>query len=314
MVMNLSPSASVLIGFDGVSALHLTGSADLFASAILEDGYGGRIPCYEVCIVGLSVAPFRAESGVMFRPDKTLRTAPAFDTIVVPGGIGIFTPETKRALTLWLKRRVPETRRVAVLCAGIYPLASTGLLDGRVVTTDGGSAADVAQRFPQIRVDQTKRCMRDGAFYSASGLTAGIDLSQLLVEEDYGPEIAQPAKRDLALHTAPPRLREHSAAQPHFPNQSADHFADLVAWMLRNLDEDLSIEAWPAGSACAPQPSPAPSKTSSAPRPAPSCKISASTKRAAVFPPSARLCKPLRAQSVSMTRNHFAARSRDALA
>jgi len=35
-----------IIGFDQFTALHLVGPADGFSAAALEDGYGGRIPCY----------------------------------------------------------------------------------------------------------------------------------------------------------------------------------------------------------------------------------------------------------------------------
>ena len=55
-----------LVGFDEVTALHLIGPADTFVAAALDDGYGGRIPCYEIYTIGVFSDRFRAEDGLMF--------------------------------------------------------------------------------------------------------------------------------------------------------------------------------------------------------------------------------------------------------
>ena len=62
----MTPKRVGLIGFDDVTALHLIGPAEAFAAAALDDGYGGRIPCYEVEILGATSERFHAESGVAF--------------------------------------------------------------------------------------------------------------------------------------------------------------------------------------------------------------------------------------------------------
>lgn len=193
--------------------------------------------------MGASAAPFHAEPGIIFRPQKTLRTAPSFDTIIVPGGSGIREPEVNRAIGEWLKKRASSTRRIAALCTGIYGLASTGLLDHREATTHWRFASDVARQFPKIRVDHRRALVQDGAFYTAAGMTAGIDLSRKLVEEDFGPQVAASLERELAMHFARRTADEQPVEHSHFPDQSTDRFARLVAWMLRNLNEDLSVHA-----------------------------------------------------------------------
>ncbi len=75
-----------ILGLDGVPALHLAGTVDALLAAALDDGYGGRLPCYQVHSIGLTNAPFETESGMMFMPQATLETAPELDTIIVPGG------------------------------------------------------------------------------------------------------------------------------------------------------------------------------------------------------------------------------------
>ena len=117
----------------------------------------------------------------------------------------------------------------------------TGLLDGRVVTTHWRLASDLRRRYPNLRVDHKKRLVKDGSFYSAAGLTAGVDLALALVEEDYGKPVAFSAGQELMAYLAPAgRANEPSF---DFEPQPIDRFGELIAWIMRNLHQNLTIEA-----------------------------------------------------------------------
>ncbi len=139
----MRPKEIGIVGFENVVASHLILPADAFAAAYLEDGFGGRIPCYKVWTIGLTKDCFVAESGVALRPQKTLGNAPPLDTIIVPGGSGLREPQVSTRLTEWILSRAYETRRIASICTGLYALAPTGLLDGREVTTHWRVAEDI---------------------------------------------------------------------------------------------------------------------------------------------------------------------------
>ena len=81
-----------------MTALHLVGPAETFVAAALDDGYGNRIPCYEVRSIGVFSDRFRAEDGLMFEAQATLSAAPILDTIVVAGGRGI---QHRRLVIRW---------------------------------------------------------------------------------------------------------------------------------------------------------------------------------------------------------------------
>ncbi len=85
------------------------------------------------------------------------------------------------------------------MCTGIYGLAASGLLKGRTVTTHWRFCADVAARFPELNVDSNVLYLRDGKFYTSAGVTAGIDLSLALIEEDFGPQVALSVARELVV-------------------------------------------------------------------------------------------------------------------
>ncbi len=238
----MSPKTIGIIGFDGVTASHLCAPADTFAVAALEDGFGGHIPCYKVRIIGLTNKAFLTGSGITFHPQDALATAPPLDTIIVAGGPGVLRREIWEPLSEWLMSRLSETRRMASICNGIYALAPTGLLDGRVVTSHWRVASDLRRRYPDLQVDHKRRLVKDGPFYTSAGLTAGVDLALALIEEDYGQQVALAAGRELMTYSAP-KLRPNDPPQEEKQvGQPFARFGDLVAWIMSDLQQNLTVE------------------------------------------------------------------------
>jgi len=138
---------------------------------------------------------------------------------------------------------------VASVCTGVYGLAASGLLDGRRVTTHWMFTADLARRFPRLRVEPNALFVKDGPFYTSAGVTSGIDLSLALVEEDFGPQVALAVARMLVVYLKRDGGQEQYSEPLRFQTQSSDRFSELAAWMAGHLHQDLSVEAL-AGRAC----------------------------------------------------------------
>jgi transcriptional regulator GlxA family with amidase domain len=239
----MNPKRIGFLVFDGITALDLVGPTEAFAAAVMDEGKGRIRRCYEVLTIGLSDKLFVAESGIVFKAHTTLHSVPALDTLIIPGGSGLRKSETNAKVAAWLKGRAGRIRRMACVCTGIYGLAPTGLLDGRQVTTHWRFTRDVAQRFPNLKLDPNALFLKDGCFYTSAGITAGIDLSLALIEEDYGPSAALAVARELVVYLKRSGGQEQYSEPLQFQVQSTDHFADLAAWMLGHLDQDLSVEA-----------------------------------------------------------------------
>ena len=238
----MKPKRIGLIGFEGVTALHLVAAADAFAAATLDDGYGGRIACYDLWTVGVRTRRFHGESGVTFTAGVMLHDAPEFDSVIIAGGSGTRRNGVAEEITAWLLTRAATTRRIGIACSGIYAVAPSGLLDGREVATHWRIASDVARRFPRLRVTHRRALVQDGPFYTASGLSAGINLPLTMVREDYGEHVANSVARELALQLSATEQSDRAVtSQPAV--QPIDRFADLVAWIMRNLHAELSVEA-----------------------------------------------------------------------
>ena len=235
------PKRIGFLGFDGVAASNLVDALDVFATAVLDGGYGNRISCYQICIIGLTSECFRAESGTVFKPDGTLETVSDLDTIVVPGGSGLWNSLINEIIADWILACANQTRRITAIGTGLYGLAPTGLVDGREVTTHWRYANDVARRFPKLRVDPRRHLVKDGIFYTSSGPGAAIDLSAALIEEDYGQYVASAATQEFVVASVNGNGQDKLPRPVVFDSKPADRFAELVPWIMRNLHEDLSV-------------------------------------------------------------------------
>src|ERR1700726_1998633 len=245
----VSPKRIGFIGFDGVVAIDLAGPAEAFAVAASKESENGAGPCYEILTIACSSKPFLAESGVVFKPQKTFKTAPALDTIIVPGGSGLRNPAIGKPISAFIKARAPSTRRIASVCTGIYGLAPTGLLSKHKVTTHWRHAPDVARRFPDLQVNDNAIFIKDGSFYTSAGATAGIDLALALIEEDYGSRVSLAVARELVVYLKRSGGQEQYSEPLQFQTESVSRFSELTTWIMGHLNDDLSVESL-AGRAC----------------------------------------------------------------
>ncbi|MFI5233088.1 MAG: GlxA family transcriptional regulator [Gemmatimonadales bacterium] len=233
-----------LLGFDGVQALDLIGPADAFASDAF-DALGDDAPPdrYEVVVIALQKRTFVSSSGVVMRAGATISENVRLDTLIVPGGAGLRRPGVAEQAARWITARAPHIRRVASVCTGLYGLAPTGLLDGRRVTTHWSAVRDIARRFPKLRVEPDALFLKDGPFYTAAGITASIDLSLAMIEEDCGSSVALAVAREMVVYFKRPGGQQQFSEPLRFQFESADRFTDVITWIQSHLRADLSVEA-----------------------------------------------------------------------
>jgi transcriptional regulator GlxA family with amidase domain len=243
MVLFMAPLRIGFLGYEQANALDLVGPAEAFASALCQRGQGKLGRCYEIFIIGLNRRSFVTESGIVFQPTAKIDNAPKLDTLIIPGGCGLRLPEVGRRVAKWIIERANETRRIASVCTGIYGLAATGLLDDRRVTTHWRFAADVAKRFPKLKMEPNALFVKDGPFYSSAGVTAGIDLALALIEEDFGAKMALAVAREMVVYLKRSGGQEQYSEPLQFQTNSRDRFAELVAWMTSNPTEEMSVES-----------------------------------------------------------------------
>lgn len=152
------------------------------------------------------------------------------DTLLVVGGISIWTGESQPRLLGWLRQQSKKVRRLGSVCTGAFVLARAGLLDGRRATTHWCFTGKLKEDYPKIVVDPDPIFIRDGKVVTAAGVAAGIDLCLSLVEEDLGLDIALRVARALVL----------------FVRRSGGSINSARLWRSRILPKSLSVNC-PSG-------------------------------------------------------------------
>ncbi|PYK17958.1 MAG: AraC family transcriptional regulator [Verrucomicrobia bacterium] len=241
----MDPKTVGLIVDEKITATDLMGPAEVFSRAVIrksDQPVARESRCYRVMTIGINAGPCVTECGIVIRPHVHLDEAPPLDTVFVCSGSEGNDEKLNRKLVKWLKQRAPNTRRIACLGKGIYPLAATGLLDGRQAVIHWRFAKDVASRFPKLRVNPNNLFVKDGPFYTSAGGASAVDFALALAEEDYGRHVALALARELVVHVKRSGEHEQYSEALKFQIQSSDRFADLPAWILSHLSDDLSID------------------------------------------------------------------------
>jgi transcriptional regulator GlxA family with amidase domain len=165
------------------------------------------------------------------------------DTLLVPGGIGVEEREPDTAAIEWLRQAAAESRRVGSICTGAFLLAHAGLLDSRRVATHWAFAAELARRYPKVNVDPEPIWIQDDNFYTSAGVTAGIDLSLALLEEDHGAALALEVARVLVVFLRRPGNQAQFSVSLAKQSLERNPLRELRVWMAEHLTADLSVPA-----------------------------------------------------------------------
>jgi transcriptional regulator GlxA family with amidase domain len=232
-----------ILAFPSVQLLDVTGPLQVFATAndIAANGSEGAAP-YRVSVVAPGVASVATSSGLALLAQPLPPRERVPDTLLVAGGPGVEQAAANAVLVDWLRDRAGQTRRVGSVCTGAFLLAEAGLLNGRRAVTHWSVCADLARRFPAVRVETDPIFVRDGPVWTSAGVTAGIDLALALVQEDLGRSIALAVARYLVVFLKRPGGQAQFSAALSL-QMAEDRFGTFHEWLAEHLTDDLSLPA-----------------------------------------------------------------------
>ncbi|WP_430387861.1 GlxA family transcriptional regulator [Dyella sp. 20L07] len=227
-----------VIALPGVQLLDVSGPLDVFAQANVEAGKAFYTPK----VIGYQRGPIRSSSGARLLPDGIASEwNERVDTLLVAGAPNADEMNLSPAFLAWLRTTATRSRRYGSICTGAFVLAATGLLDGRHVTTHWAAAEALARAFPSLQIDEDALYVRDGKLRTAAGVTAGLDLALVLVEEDLGRDIAKRVAGQLVMYFKRPggQLQFSRKGESHPIGRSV--LQEVQRWVAANPDLDHSI-------------------------------------------------------------------------
>lgn len=178
------------------------------------------------------VVPVRAQDDA----DWVLLPAPGTK---MPGPLeaALARPELRDA-TAWLREAHARGTHIAAACIGGFVLAESGLLDGHEATTTWWLGPLFRQRYPAVRLDETRMVVPSGPFVTAGAAIGHLDLALWLVRQA-SPELAATVAKYLIVDPRP------SQAPYIIPDHLA-HDDPMVAhferWARERLREGFSLD------------------------------------------------------------------------
>jgi len=229
--------------YPGVQSLDVNGPFEVFAAANEGLRRAGKPPAYDLKLVSTGKLAVTTQSGLRLLADThPSKIRGPIDTLIVAGGNGSKQAQADSAILDAVRKLAAKSRRVASVCTGAFILAAAGLLDGRRATTHWATCDLLAKCYPKIAVDPQPIFVRDGNIYTSAGVTAGIDLSLALVEQDLGRDVALTIARWFVLFLRRPGNQRQFSV--HLQGQMAERDAlrKVQAYIAEHLHEDLSVE------------------------------------------------------------------------
>jgi transcriptional regulator GlxA family with amidase domain len=225
----------VIAGPAPVQVLDVTGPLEVFSNA----------PDYEIQLASPSPErTLQTNRGVVLADATPIGEVQGpIDTLLIAGGPGAESGRYDPGFVAWIAQVAGQSRRVASICTGAFLLAEAGLLNGKQAVTHWQFCDRLAREYPNVVVRPEPIYLRDGSVYTSAGITAGIDLSLALVEEDHGHETALRIARFLVMFLVRPGGQEqfsHMLSHQAFTSQP---LRELQVWMLEHIREDLTVES-----------------------------------------------------------------------
>ncbi|HEY0250670.1 MAG TPA: helix-turn-helix domain-containing protein, partial [Kofleriaceae bacterium] len=207
------------------------------------DAIGGK-KRFEVTTVGMRRS-VRSGLGLQLPVEPIAKRKP--DWVIVPA-LGATTPQTlvpalarpdvcdaKHQLVAWHAAGV----KIAASCISTFVIAESGLLDHREATTTWSLAPLFRQRYPEVRLDETRMLVATDIGATAGAALGHLDLALWLVRS-VSPELAETVSRyllaDLRSSQAPYIIPNHLA-------QADPLILRFERWSREHLKAGFSLDA-----------------------------------------------------------------------
>ncbi|MBM9503572.1 helix-turn-helix domain-containing protein [Actinacidiphila acididurans] len=227
----------VAVVLDGVHPFELGVVCEVFG---LDRGDEG-LPVYDFAVVSAEGRELSTHAGFGLVADPDLSRLEQADLIAVPAGDSYAVRDFPPELLAALRAAVDRGATVLSVCAGVFVLAAAGLLDGRRCAAHWRHTEELARRYPRAQVEGDVLYVDDTGVVTSAGTAAGIDACLHLVRKEQGTAVANGIARRMVV----PPHREGGQAQyvdRPLPRAKTDTVGQVLSWMERHLDREVTIE------------------------------------------------------------------------
>lgn len=219
--------------FPGVASYDVAGPAQAFRAV-----GAGR---YNVTLTSPAGGMVESDCpGVAFGTVSAASLVDPIDTLIIPGGNSAPEAANDPVLIEWVRNLSKRAARVACVCTGAFLAAEAGLLRGRRAATHWRYCDEFERRFRDVRVERDPIWIKDGGVWTSAGVSAGVDLTLALIEENQGADVALKVARELVMFfKRPGGQSQYSTLLSGQVSDASGPMQKLLAWVADNLRTDL---------------------------------------------------------------------------
>lgn len=223
--------------FDGISLFHLAVPTTVFS----EVGQLGLDASWQAMVWSTETRVTTSE-GITLDDLRGPDAALEADLLVFPSWHADLRPADQEVSTA-IREAARRGARLAGLCLGAFPLAGSGVLDGRSVGTHWGAAEELSTRHPSVVVNADAIYVDHGDVLTSAGTASALDACLHIVRRELGSEAAATLARHLVVAPHRDGGQAQYIGRPMPEPDGVGQLGDTIEWVLANLDQQITVGA-----------------------------------------------------------------------
>lgn len=224
--------------FDGITLFHLATPLLVFG----EVSRSGKAEGWDARVFTRSGHPLRSAEGYAIGDVCGPGIVGDADIVVFPSWPPDL-PEPPEELLKLVREAHARGAMIAGLCLGAYPVARSGVLDGRTAVTHWDAARAMAAKQPAVEFSDSALYVDHGDVLTSAGTASALDACLHMVRTRLGSAAAAAVARQIVV--APHREGDQAqyVARPLQDPALDGPLGGTIQWALANLDQDLEVES-----------------------------------------------------------------------
>lgn len=221
--------------FDGISLFHLAVPTTVFSDV----GRLGLNASWKTAVWSTEARVTTAE-GLTVDDLRGPDAAMEADLLVFPSWNADLRP-ADADVSAAIQQAARRGAKLAGLCLGAFPLAGSGLLDGRTVVTHWGAAEDLSALHPSVRVNPDAIYVDHGDVLTSAGTASSLDACLHIVRRELGSEAAATLARYLVVAPHRDGGQAQYVERPMPEPGGVGQLGDTIDWALAHLDQPITV-------------------------------------------------------------------------
>ena len=233
------------LAMEGCLSSTISNLLDAFTIANLwHTSLSGRAePLFASEVVALEGKPVVSSSFIQINPNRRLAGCTCSDYLIIPAFVPV--PESRQMqdsrILDFLRCQYASGTILAAVCTGAFLLAETGLLNGKIATTNWQFARKFRHRYPQVNLEIDKILTEEDNLICTGAATAIMNLALKIIKREGTDRLASVCAKALLID---PNRNSQAPYSSYIQSERHNDTEIFKAeqYMLEHLDSTINID------------------------------------------------------------------------